>query len=163
MSDTQETIPERILGQVKWFNNKAGYGFITVNDGEHSGKDIFVHYSAIRVANSQYKYLTQGEYVEFVLDKSNNDAHELQATDVSGLKNGKLMCEIRRSTVASTASPENGESRPAPRYRRYKIEAQDDRRQADATDGFERVQRRKPSRRPLPKREGAGQAVSVSA
>jgi cold shock CspA family protein len=162
MSDTQETVPARILGQVKWFNNKAGYGFITVNDGEHNGKDIFVHYSAIRVANSQYKYLTQGEYVEFVLDKSNNDAHELQATDVSGLKNGKLMCEIRRSAVAA-APAEGGESRPAPRYRRYKVAADDDRRQADAADGFERVQRRKPARRPVPKREGAPQAVSASA
>ena len=162
MSDTQETVPERILGQVKWFNNKAGYGFITVNDGEHNGKDIFVHYSAIRVANSQYKYLTQGEYVEFVLDKSNNDAHELQATDVSGLKNGKLMCEIRRSVV--TAAPAEGtDSRPAPRYRRYKVAADHDRRQADTSDGFERVQRRKPARRPAPKREGVPQAVSASA
>jgi cold shock protein len=160
MSDTQETTTERILGQVKWFNNKAGYGFITVNDGEHNGKDIFVHYSAIRVAGSQYKYLTQGEYVEFVLDKSNNDAHELQATDVSGLKNGKLMCEIRRSVVAAS-SPEGGESRPAPRYRRYKVD--DDRRQVDTSDGFERVQRRKPARRPVPKREGAAQAVSAEA
>ena len=25
----------RIVGQVKWFNNKAGYGFITVSVGEY--------------------------------------------------------------------------------------------------------------------------------
>ena len=29
-------------GRVKWFNNRAGYGFITVTDGEHNGIDVFV-------------------------------------------------------------------------------------------------------------------------
>ena len=24
---------DKTTGQVKWFNNKTGYGFITVNDG----------------------------------------------------------------------------------------------------------------------------------
>jgi len=73
MSSTQETSSDtqtvRLVGQVKWFNNKAGYGFITVSDGEQAGKDIFIHYSTIRVTNSQYKYLVQGEYVEFTLTK----------------------------------------------------------------------------------------------
>lgn len=96
MSST-DTQSSRLVGQVKWFNNKAGYGFITVNDGEGSGKDIFIHYSAIRVTNSQYKYLFQGEYVEFTLVKSNTDTHEFQASDVSGIKGGALMCELRRT------------------------------------------------------------------
>ena len=91
MSSEQDTtvVPlsaDRLLGQVKWFNNKAGYGFITVNDGDFSGKDIFIHYSAIRVTNSQYKYLVQGEYVEFSLVKSSTDGHEFQAVDISGVK-----------------------------------------------------------------------------
>ena len=38
----------QLTGKVKWFNNKAGFGFITVCDeGEMSNKDIFVHYSLI--------------------------------------------------------------------------------------------------------------------
>ena len=49
----------RILGRVKWFNNKAGYGFITVTDGDRSGKDIFVHHSGIKVGSEQYRYLVQ--------------------------------------------------------------------------------------------------------
>jgi cold shock CspA family protein len=99
MSST-DTQSSRLVGQVKWFNNKAGYGFITVNDGENSGKDIFIHYSSIRVTNSQYKYLFQGEYVEFTLVKSTVDGHEFQANDVSGIKGGSLMCELRRPTRA---------------------------------------------------------------
>ena len=40
-------------GRVKWFNNKAGYGFITITDGEKSGSDIFVHHSAIMITTQQ--------------------------------------------------------------------------------------------------------------
>ena len=87
----------RLIGQVKWFNNKAGYGFITVSDGENSGKDIFAHFSTIHVGDSQYKYLVQGEYVEFELSVSTNESHEFQATKISGIKGGRLMCETRQS------------------------------------------------------------------
>jgi cold shock protein len=116
MSSEQDTssVPDRLLGQVKWFNNKAGYGFITVNDGQYAGKDIFVHYSTIRVTNSQYKYLVQGEYVEFNLVKSSAGDHEFQATDISGVKNGALMCETRRN---NRAQRDDGDSPAAPRER----------------------------------------------
>lgn len=98
--ETTDVQSPRIIGQVKWFNNKAGYGFITVNSGDHKGKDIFIHYSAIRVVNSQYKYLVQGEYVEFSLVHSASTDHEFQAVDISGIGGGNLMCETRNSTVA---------------------------------------------------------------
>ena len=93
--DTTSTETEQLLGRVKWFNNKAGYGFITVTDGVKSGSDIFVHHSAITVSNQQYKYLVQGEYVEFKLSSTNGGTHEYQATGVCGIKGGKLMCETR--------------------------------------------------------------------
>jgi cold shock CspA family protein len=86
---------ERLFGRVKWFNNKAGYGFITVTDGSKSGSDIFVHHSAIEVENQQYKYLIQGEYVEFSLIKTTSPDYEWQATNINGIKGGKLMCETR--------------------------------------------------------------------
>jgi cold shock CspA family protein len=112
----------RLIGQVKWFNNKAGYGFITVSDGEYAGKDIFAHYSTILVTNSQYKYLVQGEYVEFNLIKSTNDSHEFQATEISGIKKGSLMCESRRQTVQD----ENVERSTRPNYqRRYYLSSND--------------------------------------
>jgi CspA family cold shock protein len=85
----------RILGRIKWFNNKAGYGFISITDGPRSGNDIFVHHTAISVVNQQYRYLVQGEYVEFSLVSSSGGAHEFTAANVSGIKGGKLMCETR--------------------------------------------------------------------
>lgn len=94
MSETV-TSSEHLTGRVKWFNNKAGYGFITVTDGSRSGTDVFVHHSAINVDSQQYKYLIQGEYVEFDLIETSSDKHEWQAAHVSGIRNGKLMCETR--------------------------------------------------------------------
>jgi len=46
-------------GSVKWFDDRKGYGFIA----RDSGKDIFVHFSAIQGAG--FKTLTEGEEVEF--------------------------------------------------------------------------------------------------
>ena len=50
-----------VCGNVKWFNNEKGYGFIDYADNE----DIFVHYSAIR--QDGYKTLSEGQRVEFDL------------------------------------------------------------------------------------------------
>jgi len=89
---------ERFTGRVKWFNNKAGYGFITVTDGSKSGSDVFVHHSSIKVDSEQYKYLVQGEYVDFNLSDTETTNHEFQAGEVCGIKGGKLMCETRRDS-----------------------------------------------------------------
>ncbi len=48
-----------VKGTVKWFNDKKGYGFIT----PESGKDVFVHHSAIQ--GEGYKSLAEGQAVEF--------------------------------------------------------------------------------------------------
>ncbi len=92
-----------LTGQVKWFNSKTGYGFITIVDGEHAGKDIFTHYSSIQVTDSQYKFLVQGEYVELGLSKPESGTHEFQATNVTGIKGGKIMCEMRNMQSRSDA------------------------------------------------------------
>jgi CspA family cold shock protein len=49
----------KVTGQVKWFNNAKGYGFI----GRDDGNDVFVHYSAI--TGDGYRTLQEGETVEF--------------------------------------------------------------------------------------------------
>ena len=48
-----------VKGKVKWFSNQKGYGFIT----PESGKDVFVHFSAIQ--GDGYKMLEEGQEVEF--------------------------------------------------------------------------------------------------
>lgn len=92
---TQEQT-ERLTGKVKWFNNKSGFGFVTACEGDLKDKDIFVHYSSINVPDNQYKYLVQGEYVDFELSESDKSDHEFHAVNISGVKGGELMCETRR-------------------------------------------------------------------
>lgn len=166
----------RFVGQVKWFNTKSGYGFITVcgnnfsqnlllhnlssadlmrNSSERSveetllavdcedkiifgsgdastknvdsvfcgekcileekdknlknsienvlntlkGKDIFVHYSSINAVNSQYKFLLQGEYVEFNILMATEGKYEYHSANVSGINGGTIMCETRNSSL----------------------------------------------------------------
>jgi len=113
------------VGRVKWFNNKAGYGFITVVSKEQSETDIFVHHSSINVGNEQYKYLVQGEYVEFKLENTNGGSHAYQATNVSGINGGKLMCETRRQSKLVRTNYKEGEENtqeskgPSTTTRRY--------------------------------------------
>lgn len=62
-------------GQVKWFDARRGYGFITTSQGE----DIFVHWTAIE--SDGYKALKQGDHVEFVIesdDKGRTIAHQVK-------------------------------------------------------------------------------------
>lgn len=54
-----------LKGKVKWFNNEKGFGFII---NEETGKDIFVHYSAI--IQEGFKTLTEGDVVEYELKDS---------------------------------------------------------------------------------------------
>lgn len=84
------------VGVVKWFNNKVGYGFITCLEKGYQNKDIFVHHSALSSSNDknqeQFKYLVQGEYVEFQVKRDEtNEKHPLSAQKVTGIKNGKLL------------------------------------------------------------------------
>ena len=88
---------QRLTGRVKWFNKKSGYGFISVcGDSDYKEKEIFAHFSAVSGKDDQYKYLVQGEYVEFTLSnvESNTD-HKVQSSNIRGVNGGKLLCETR--------------------------------------------------------------------
>ena len=55
-------------GTVKWFNDKKGFGFISIEGGE----DIFVHHTAIQ--SEGFRTLEEGDNVEFEIvqgDKGN--------------------------------------------------------------------------------------------
>ena len=105
MSATPETtIIGRMTGIVKWFNNKSGFGFITVcSDNAHKGTDIFAHYSAIRDSKTQYKYLLQGEYVEFDLVSTETGTHKFNASEICGVMGGLIMCETRKIAFDQSA------------------------------------------------------------
>ncbi len=49
----------RTSGNVKWFNDAKGFGFIT----SESGEDVFVHFSSIQ--GSGFRSLAEGAAVEF--------------------------------------------------------------------------------------------------
>lgn len=88
------------VGQCKWFSDKLGYGFITVRDGEHKGKDIFVHHSGIKPLNSNYKTLKKGEYVNLNVTTGENGL--VQAVDITGIGGGSLMCDVTPSIRSPT-------------------------------------------------------------
>ena len=50
-------------GNVKWFDEKKGYGFIEQEDGP----DLFVHHSAIEMPG--FKTLADGDRVSFNAEK----------------------------------------------------------------------------------------------
>lgn len=105
----------RVFGTVKWFNNKSGYGFITVLAGEYEGRDIFVHHTNINTKDSHYRYLVQGEYISMDVQHCEDEKHELQAAAVTGVFGKSLMCETkylnrdtrpeRRTRDSSTSAP----------------------------------------------------------
>lgn len=106
-------------GRVKWFNNKSGYGFITVLKTDEAaavpvGTDVFAHHSEINVSSDQYRYLVQGEYVAFDVVKTTNANHEYQCAKVKGMYGGQLICETRHDARSqyktSSGSGDNLES-----------------------------------------------------
>lgn len=103
-SSSGTSAPVRLTGRVKWFNNKTGFGFISVVGGNDQYKDaseVFVHHSAVTVSQEQYRYLVEGEYVEFSVVTTESGDHKFQAGDVRGVKGGKLFCETRHEHRAS--------------------------------------------------------------
>ncbi len=65
-------------GEVKWFNNAKGWGFILPEDG---GTDIFVHYSSIQ--GTGYKSLVAGQTVSFETIQGERGLHAHNVTVLS--------------------------------------------------------------------------------
>lgn len=68
-------------GQVKWFNNAKGYGFILSDEG---GEDLFAHYSSIEMDG--YKTLKSGQRVEFDRVEGDKGYH---ATNIRATSTGE--------------------------------------------------------------------------
>ena len=70
----------KIKGNVKWFNESKGFGFITPEDGS---KDVFVHFSAIQT--NGFKTLAEGQRVEFEITNG-----------AKGPSAANVICKIRQ-------------------------------------------------------------------
>ncbi|XZR52813.1 MAG: cold shock-like protein CspC [Enterobacteriaceae bacterium] len=65
----------KMRGQVKWFNESKGFGFITPSDGS---KDVFVHFSAIQ--GSGFKTLAEGQNIEFEIQEGQKGPSAVNVT-----------------------------------------------------------------------------------
>ena len=64
-------------GTVKWFNPDKGFGFIT---DEATGKDVFVHFSAI--VSDGFKTLNENQDVTFDVEADPKNPSRLRAVNV---------------------------------------------------------------------------------
>ncbi len=92
--EEEDVSAERTTGQVKWFNDNDGYGFIKPSD--NSG-DVFVHISDLQPQQNSFKpALYTGEYVSFAFSTNGNNSDgtvRLKAVAVKGAFGGSLMCD----------------------------------------------------------------------
>ena len=64
-------------GTVKWFNADKGFGFIS---NEATGKDVFVHFSAI--VSDGFKTLNENQAVTFDVEADPKNPSRLRAVNV---------------------------------------------------------------------------------
>lgn len=115
MVDGQERYgSESYTARVKWFNRTTGWGFVslTKSAGVHENDDIFVHWKSLDSGEELYKYLVNGEYVSLNINYTPDGEHSYQATNVSGIDGGPLMCETRHMDSENRRSDDSEGDRP---------------------------------------------------
>ena len=81
-------------GQVKWFNNAKGFGFILPDEG---GGDLFAHYSAITMEG--YKTLKAGQPVSFDIVEGPKGLH---AANIAPLKTEEFASSVNLAAAAAS-------------------------------------------------------------
>ncbi len=90
-------------GQVKWFNNAKGFGFILPDDG---GADLFAHYSAISMDG--YKTLKAGQLVTFDAVDGPKGLHATNIKAVESARDNHLVLSdsVEELELAESSSAE---------------------------------------------------------
>ncbi|MEA3345527.1 MAG: cold-shock protein [Chloroflexota bacterium] len=65
------------MGEVKWFSDDKGYGFIRQANGE----EVFVHYSGI--VGSGFKSLSEGQRVGFRVEQTDKGPQAVEVVPLS--------------------------------------------------------------------------------
>ncbi len=89
-------------GQVKWFNNAKGFGFILPDDG---GDDLFAHYSSISMEG--YKTLKAGQAVSFDVIEGPKGLHAANIFLLGDENNPAVKAEATAATGAEAAEQNN--------------------------------------------------------
>lgn len=89
-------------GQVKWFNNAKGFGFILPDGG---GADLFVHYSAIWMDG--YKTLKAGQAVTFDTVEGPKGLHAANIRPVEDSESAEEAGEDEESSSAADSQSAN--------------------------------------------------------
>jgi CspA family cold shock protein len=85
-------------GQVKWFNNAKGFGFILPDDG---GDDLFAHYSSISMEG--YKTLKAGQSVSFDVIEGPKGLHAANIVPLGEENKGAARPQAAAAPAAGTA------------------------------------------------------------
>ena len=92
-------------GQVKWFNNAKGFGFILPDEG---GDDLFAHYSAIGMEG--YKTLKAGQLVSFDTVEGPKGLHAANIKPVSESIDSDDQAMSAASAIDSSGAATDAES-----------------------------------------------------
>jgi len=95
--ETTTTTYGKEVGNVIWFDQKKGFGFIRIinPESEYHAKELFVHYTSIESQN-RFKKLYPGENVSLTVSKNSGEVpegKEFVTSNVTGLYGTELLVD----------------------------------------------------------------------
>ena len=114
---TEETIViGNEVGNVVWFDQKKGFGFIKIitPESKYLGKEVFVHFSSLK-SESRFKKLYPGENVSLnVIKNTVEDKSEKEyiCDNVTGLYGTSLLVDLPDFIIKVIRKRENNQNVP---------------------------------------------------